>query len=44
MESVIFVPLVSLKLQKVKKTDNSTFVRLRDYYLNVPLWGHSFQI
>jgi hypothetical protein len=29
----------------VKKTQkNTTFVRFSDYYLDNPLWGHSFQI
>ncbi len=28
----------------MKKQKNSTFVRLSGYYLNIPLWGHSFQI
>jgi hypothetical protein len=28
----------------VKKQKNTTFVRFSDYYLSIPLWGHSFLI
>ncbi len=41
MGSAIFVPFVSWKLLQ-KKQKNTTFARFSDYYLNIPLWGHSF--
>jgi hypothetical protein len=34
--------LYLLYLKSIQK--NTTFVRLSDYYTNIPLWGHSFHI
>jgi hypothetical protein len=41
--SLPFLYLLYLK-SYCEKHKNITFVRLSDYYLNIPLWGHSVPI
>jgi hypothetical protein len=43
MGPAILEPFVSQVLLK-KKLKNATFVWFSDYYVKIPLWGHSFLI